>query len=213
MSKKKISAIMIGVIIVAIAVTIFMSIGENKGEEIDESKEVSIEQKLEYGADIKDKTFTFEVDEADRQADFAHLNPEVNTMETGKTEHKLELENVKVNVTIIVEDTQFPVIKGVKETIEFEGEQVDIEKELGKLITAQDPVDGELDVVFDIEEDKEKEKNYGVTANATDANGNKTTEKFNVMVKIPEKEVEKEKQSDKKMKRKNHLPKRKILSQ
>src|SRR5690606_24815860 len=189
------------VLIVASAVGILMSKGkaEESNEDLDtkESTKVSIEQKVEYGDDIVDKTFTIHMKDETKEANFVDLDPEVDTMTVGNTEHRLELEDEIFDVTVVVEDTQKPVIKGVKDVIDFEGEEVDIEEELKKLITAEDPVDGELDIVFEIEEDKDKENNYNVTAEATDENGNKTMERFEVVVKVVVKE-EKDEKVDKK---------------
>lgn len=197
---KKFLLISVGIVVLMVAVVsaIFMSKGKagesNEDIDITDSTKVAIEQTLEYGDDIKDKTFTIHSEAGTKEANFADLDPEVDTMTVGKTEHQLELEDEIFDVTIVVEDTQKPVIKGVKDVIEFEEKEVDIEEELKKLITAEDLVDGELDVVFEIEEDKDKENNYNVTAEATDANGNKTTERFEVVVKV----VVKEEKADKK---------------
>ena len=199
-TKKLIIIVGIVVLIVAVAVGVFMSQGkaEKSNEDIDikEPTKIAIEQILEYGDDIVEKTFTIHMEDETKQANFADLNPEVDTMKVGKTEHELELDEDKFEVTIKVEDTQKPVINGVEETIELEGEKVDIEKELAKMITAEDPVDGELEVTFIIEEKEDKENEYNVTAEATDNNENKTTEKFEVIVKIEEKEEEAKKSNE-----------------
>jgi hypothetical protein len=44
----------------------------------------------------------------------------------------------------------------VLKVIELKGEKVNIEKELKKLITAEDPVDGELEVILEIKKIDEK---------------------------------------------------------
>ena len=199
---KKLLMIIVGIVvlIVAVAVGIFMSQSkaEKSNEDIDikEPTKIAIDQILEYGEDIVEKTFTIHMEDETKEANFADLNPEVDTMKVGKTEHELELDGDKFEVTIIVEDTQNPVIKGVKETIELEGEKVDVEKELAKMITAEDPVDGELEVTFIIEKKEDKENEYNVTAEATDNNENKTTEKFEVIVKIEEKKEEAKKSNE-----------------
>src|SRR5690554_6046356 len=199
-TKKLIIIVGIVVLIVAVAVGVFMSQGkaEKSNEDIDikEPTKIAIEQILEYGDDIVEKTFTIHIEDETKQANFADLNPEVDTMKVGKTEHELELDEDKFEVTIKVEDTQKPVINGVEETIELKGEKVDVEKELTKMITAEDPVDGELEVTFIIEEKEDKENEYNVTAEATDNNENKTTEKFEVIVKIEEKEKEAKKSNE-----------------
>lgn len=194
--KLLVSIVTIVVLIIAIAIGVFM----NKGKEVESNEEidtkepikVSIEQIVEYGDDIANKTFTIHTEDLTKEANFIDLDPTVDTMTVGITEHILEMENEIFDVTVVVEDTQNPQFKGVKDVIEFEGEEVDIEKELRKLISAQDPVDGELEVVFEIEEDKDKGNNFRVTADATDKNGNKTTESFSVVVKIVAKEEKEE---------------------
>ncbi len=193
----------VGIVVLIVAASVGVLMSKGKAEESNEvldTKEpikVSIEQKVEYGDDIVDKTFTIHMEDESKEANFVDLDPEVDTMTVGNTEHRLELEDEIFDVTVVVEDTQKPVIKGVKDVIDFEGEEVDIEEELKNMITAEDPVDGELDVVFEIQEDKEKENNYHVTAEATDENGNKTTERFEVVVKVVVKE-EKEEKAEKK---------------
>lgn len=190
------------VLIIAVAVGIFMSTGkaEDSKEDIDmkEPTTIEIEQKVEYGDDIKDETFTIHMEDETREANFVDLDPEVDTMTVGNTEHKLELEDIIFDVTVVIEDTQKPVIKGVKDSIEFEDLAADkIEEELSKLITASDPVDGDLEVTFTINPIEDKENEYDVTVEAEDKNGNKTTEKFKVVVKIAEKEKKEEKDEKK----------------
>lgn len=196
---KKLPIIIAGgalVLIIAILVGTFVSKGKSKevnnNEEIHESEKVSIEQKLEYGDDISDKTFTVHIEDREIDVSFADLEPKVDTMVVGETEHELEVEEEKFDVTVVIEDTQKPVIKGVKDIIELKGENVDIEKELRNIITAEDPVDGELDVVFKSEEDKDEKNSYHVIAEATDVNDNKTTEQFKVIIVVMEKEEEEE---------------------
>src|SRR5690625_63549 len=196
MSSKALLSIM-GILVLVIAVTVGITMSKNNAAksmeqaEMEEPTVINIEQTLEYGEDIADKTFTVHTKEEEKEVNFTELNPEVDTMKVGKTEHKLQLDEETYDVIITVEDTQKPVIKGVKETIKLEGEEVDVEAELKKMITAEDPVDGELEVTFTIEEKEDKKYEYDVTAEATDNNDNKTTEKFAVMVKILEKKEEK----------------------
>lgn len=196
MSSKALLSIM-GILVLVIAVTVGITMSKNNAAksmeqaEMEEPTVINIEQTLEYGEDIADKTFTIHTKEEEKEVNFTELNPEVDTMKVGKTEHKLQLDEETYDVIITVEDTQKPVIKGVKETIKLEGEEVDVEAELKKMITAEDPVDGELEVTFTIEEKEDKKYEYDVTAEATDNNDNKTTEKFAVMVKILEKKEEK----------------------
>lgn len=140
-------------------------------------------QILEYGDDLANQTFTFHHDEEEIEADFTAIDPEVDTMELGETEHLIELDGKEYLVTMLVEDTKMPVFNGIEEVLTFSGEDVDIEEELKKQITAEDPVDGELEVSFEVTAD-ENEYTYDVEAKAIDKNENETVETFRVMVEI-----------------------------
>ena len=201
MNKKILIGIGSGLVVFAIILLMVFKSTNKPGEEnedvdLKDTTIADIEETLEYGDDITDKTFIINTEDGEKEANFADLEPEVDTMKVGKTEHELELDGDKFKVTIKIEDTQKPVINGVEETIELKGEKVDVEKELAKMITAEDPVDGELEVTFVIEKKEDKENEYNVTAEATDNNGNKTTEKFEVIVKIEEKEKEAKKSNE-----------------
>lgn len=195
MNKKVLIGIGSGLVVLAIILLMVFKFTNKPGEEnevvdLKDTAISNIEETLEYGDDITDKTFIINTEDDEKEANFADLEPEVDTMKVGKTEHELELDEEKFEITIKVEDTQKPVINGVEEKIELKGEKVDVEKELAKMITAEDPVDGELEVTFTIEKKENKENEYNVTAEATDNNKNKTTEKFEVIVKMEEKEKE-----------------------
>src|SRR5690625_4386268 len=140
-------------------------------------------QILEHGDDLANQTFTFHHDEEEIEADFMALDPEVDTMELGETEHLIELDGKEYLVTMLVEDTEMPVFNGIEEVLTFSGEDVDIEEELKKRITAEDPVDGELEVTFEVTEG-EDEYTYDVEAKTIDKNQNETVETFQVMVEI-----------------------------
>src|SRR5699024_11950079 len=62
-------------------------------------------QILEYGVDLANQTFTFHHDEEEIEADFTALDPEVNTMELGETEHLIELDGEEYLVTRSEEHT------------------------------------------------------------------------------------------------------------
>lgn len=201
MNKKVLIGIGSGLVVLAIILLMVFKSTNKPGEanedvDLKDTTIANIEETLEYGDDITDKTFIINTEDGEKEANFADLEPEVDTMKVGKTEHELELDEDKFKITIKIEDTQKPVINGVEETIELKGEKVDVEKELAKMITAEDPVDGELEVTFIIEKKEDKENEYNVTAEATDNNGNKTTEKFEVIVKIEEKEKEAKKSNE-----------------
>src|SRR5690625_145963 len=106
-------------IIVAVAVivaVVFLSTGnaEDSQDEIKDTIKVVIEEMIESREDIKDKTYTFNTEDEEKEAKFTDLSPEVDTMKISKTEHQLEMEDATFDVTIIVEDTKKPVISGVK---------------------------------------------------------------------------------------------------
>ncbi len=90
-------------------------------------------------------------------------------------------------MTYAVEDSNYPILEGVKD-IEIKvskGEEAVFDLSLG--ITAFDIVDGELEVMIDDTQlDITKEGTYEVIASATDSNGNKTEETFKVTVIIEE---------------------------
>lgn len=203
-NSKKVLMISVGIIVLIVAVTMGIITSKGKSEEANKDIEIkkptriAAEQMVEYGDDIIDKTFTIHMEDGKQEINFADLDPEVDTMSVGKTEHQLELEDVIFDVTIVVEDTIKPVLKGLTDVIELEGGEVNIE-ELNKLITAEDPVDGKLHVTFEIKEEKDKEGNYIVTAEATDENDNKITETFKVVLKAVDKEEKAEEEiTDKK---------------
>lgn len=140
-------------------------------------------QILEYGVDLANQTFTFHHDEEEIEADFRGIDPEVDTMELGETEHLIEIDGKEYLVTMLVEDTKMPVFNGIEEVLTFSGEEVDIEEELKKRITAEDPVDGKLEVSFEVTEGESKHT-YDVQAKAIDKNENETVETFQVIVEI-----------------------------
>lgn len=140
-------------------------------------------QMLEYGDDLTNQTFTINHEGEEIEADFTAIDPEVDTMELGETEHLIELDGKEYLVTMLVEDTKMPVFNGIEEVLTFSGEDVDIEEELKKHITAEDPVDGELEVSFEVIAG-ENEYTYDVEAKATDKNENETVETFQVIVEI-----------------------------
>lgn len=119
-------------------------------------------QKIEYGDDLTDQTFTINHEDEETEGNFTDLDPEVDTLELGETEHKVELDGKQFLVTVVVEDTEMPVFSGV-----------------------EDVVDGELEVIFEINE-AESEHTYDVEAKSTDKNDNETVETFEVVVEIEE---------------------------
>ena len=81
-----------------------------------------------------------------------------------------------------VEDTQFPTLANVKDIELQRGEKFD---ESVVNVTAEDPVDGELEVVYNGFEkiNTAEPDSYDITATTLDKNGNRTVENFNVIVR------------------------------
>ena len=95
------------------------------------------------------------------------------------TEISKTIENEKES-EITIEDTIMPVISGVKDRTINVGDEIN----LLDGVTAQDEVDGELEVVIvEGSVDNTKAGEYTIKVSATDKNGNITEEEFKVTVK------------------------------
>lgn len=81
-NSKKILLITIGIVVlmVAVVVGIFMSKGKAKESNEDTYIELAIEERVEYGEDLLDKTFPIHMENETKEANFADLAPEVDTM-------------------------------------------------------------------------------------------------------------------------------------
>lgn len=133
---------------------------------------------VEYGTEYNVNNLKFQLLKGAINVDI----PEVDTMTVGDTEYWVTVDGHEHIVNISVVDTQAPVIKGdLKYTI-TEGDTL----ELNKKITAEDPVDGKVDVEFS-EFDNKKIGVQKVTAVAKDVNGNET--KAEVEITVEEKVV------------------------
>lgn len=86
---------------------------------------------------------------------------------------------VKKEITLNVEDTIYPVIKGVDNKTITVGDKID----LLDGISANDKVEGKIKVQVDGKVDTSKAGDYTIKVYAIDANGNRTDEKFTVTVK------------------------------
>ena len=86
---------------------------------------------------------------------------------------------VKKEVTLNVEDTIYPVIEGVSDKTITVGNKID----LLKGISANDEVEGKIEVQVEGEVDTSKAGTYKIKVFAIDANGNKTEKEFTVTVK------------------------------
>lgn len=88
------------------------------------------------------------------------------------------IENSK-ETEIIVEDTKMPVISGVSNKEITVGDEIN----LLEGITAQDEIDGELEVTVEGNVDNTKAGEYTIKVSATDKNGNITEQEYKVTVK------------------------------
>lgn len=95
------------------------------------------------------------------------------------------LENTK-DFTFVVEDTKVPVLSGISDKEITVGDDI----ELGLGITAEDEIDGNLEVQIEGNVDNQKAGEYTIKVTATDRNGNIAEQTFTVTVK--EKPVEKQ---------------------
>ena len=100
------------------------------------------------------------------------------------TNNKLFNIDISENKKIIwkVEDTQKPILSGVKNRAIEEGEEI----ELKEGITAKDNIDGELEVIIEGKFDNEKAGKYTLKAKAVDCNNNEVKKTFTVTVKKKE---------------------------
>lgn len=95
------------------------------------------------------------------------------------TEISKTIENEKES-KITVEDTIMPVLSGIEDKVITVGDEIN----LLEGITAQDEVDGELDVaIVEGSVDNTKAGEYTIKVSATDKNGNVTEAEFKVTVK------------------------------
>ena len=85
---------------------------------------------------------------------------------------------VETTATYKVQDTQKPVIEGVKNKNILEGTSIDLKEG----IKAKDPVDGDLGVIIEGNIDIYTPGKYTLKAKAADKNGNESEEEFTVTV-------------------------------
>jgi len=118
-------------------------------------------------------------------------------------EQKIKFKITKNNIqcknktyTFQVEDTTGPIIKLKNNSIELEfGEQFDINS---NILSVTDKIDGDLEYNITGYSNFSQAGTYTLTVNATDKNGNKSTEKFTVTVKEPKVEIKTPTKEDKK---------------
>ena len=94
---------------------------------------------------------------------------------------------VNKELKIKVEDTKMPVINGIKDKEIMVSDKIDLKEG----IEAMDDIDGKLDFKIEGNVDTNKAGTYEIKVIAEDLNGNKTEEKFKVVVKEKPKETPK----------------------
>lgn len=162
---------------------------------------------LEYGEKLSYETILEKIVKIDELYEGTNLDISING-ETINPEEEYELKSVgdlKININtnnellnidisdeqeIIwkVEDTQKPILSGVKNRTIEEGEEIDLKKG----ITAKDNVDGELEVIIEGDFNNEKAGKYTLKAKAVDRNNNEVEQTFTVTVEKKEQETENE---------------------
>lgn len=150
---------------------------------------------LEYGDDISSRIFQIDIDGEKIVISADKLVPEIDTMKVGKTDHVLKLENdEEVKISVEVKDTQYPEIIGedsyeyeVPASVDYYDEDIGLEDFLRDNMKAKDPIDGELELAFEIPEIFGPE-DYDVLVSAEDVNGNKTTKVVLVTLTLGEEE-------------------------
>ena len=126
---------------------------------------------VEYGEKLEGSTFSVE----DLDVKFDNLEPKVDSMKVGKTEHEATVNGKELLITVSVVDTEAPEFSGIQDYTFPEG--TELQKELKSKISATDKVDGALEYTLTT---VEKDAKTEVTALAVDKNGNETKETFNV---------------------------------
>lgn len=162
---------------------------------------------MEYGEKLSYETILEKLVKIDELYEGTDINISING-ETINMAEEYELKNVgdlKININtsnkllyidisddkeIIwkVEDTQKPILSGVKNRTIEEGEEIDLKKG----ITAKDNVDGELEVIIEGDFNNEKAGKYTLKAKAVDRNNNEVEQTFTVTVEKKEQETENE---------------------
>lgn len=176
--KAKKIVVTIGLLFVIVIIGLTRSLSANKpaSEILNPVQEKQKIMFFEYGEKLKDNN-VFTISEGDIKM-IITIN-DLNTMKIGETEYiAIDDKNVNHKIMVSVKDTQFPVIKG-KDNFEIKlGDIIDINKEL----KANDPVDGELDLIFDLPK-LDEAKEYKVKVLAKDANDNETIKNITIKVK------------------------------
>ena len=200
LTTKQKAIIGVSLIIILAAITVGLILQFNKEseiiEEVPEVEEVELELILDYKQELEDE-YTFELeqsndelnsdDEAEVEAELTikteDIQPEIDTSLIGETEHVVELEDVKVSLTVIIEDNREIVLDGETEfTVDVGLSQEDLEKNiLGSFVSDDVEEDDQLEFDFEYPEnfDLNEEGEYTVTLQANFVNNvdNKTAMK------------------------------------
>lgn len=144
---------------------------------------------LEYGEDLAAKyeiMINGEKVEIDAPKD-------IKTNIVGTSEYEIEVDEKKVLLKVVIEDTENPVIEGEDSIKVKEGtEEKKLEEKLNEMLSAYDPVDGEVSIEYTFDKlDLENHGTYEIVAVAKDVNGNRTSKAISVEVVKDENEVDK----------------------
>ena len=200
LTTKQKAIIGVSLIIILAAITVGLILQFNKEseiiEEVPEVEEVELELTLDYKQELEDE-YTFELEQSNDELNSdddteveakltiktEDIQPEIDTSLIGKTEHVVELEDVKVNLTIIIEDNREIILDGETEfTVDVGLSQEDLEKNILESFVSDDvEEDDQLEFDFEYPEnfDLNEEGEYTVTLQANFVNNvdNKTAMK------------------------------------
>lgn len=160
---------------------------------------------FEYGEKLSYETILEKLVKNDELLDGTNIDISINGQKINETEEyelkeigdltiaiqttkEILFRNIEDEKEVVwkVEDTQKPVLSGVKDIEIEEGEEFDAKDG----ITAKDNIDGNLEVTIEGDIDNEKPGKYTLTAKAVDKNNNEVSQTFTVTVKEKEQEDE-----------------------
>lgn len=175
--RNKIIIAVVGLILViAMGIGVYFVIDNNK---IIEAKHNDI-YTIEYGTDFDLEQVKY----CYRDYDNNISELEIDTFKMGGYGYPFKVKNTDMTLNVIVEDTIMPVIEG-----ELEYETMQFTKVDYKQLTANDLIDGSLNVSYEGDVDFDIAGNYEVIAKAKDINGNETTAIIKITVIEKEKEI------------------------
>lgn len=198
--------LLIMLIIGVLGINIYLNMEEEKII-AQNSNAINTEQiTFEYGEKLSYETILEKLVKNDELLDGTNIDISINGQKINETEEyelkaigdikiiiqtskEMLFRNVANEKEIVwkVEDTQKPVLFGVKDIEIEEGEKFDAKDG----INAKDNIDGNLEVTIEGDIDNEKPGKYTLTAKAVDKNNNEVSQIFIVTVKEKEQEDEK----------------------